>query len=92
VLIEESDMVPCGMLDGLASSLGGWTGSRVFLTTTGGTERPRELNDDSGLIFCGLSGREYNEEAPLDGALATGLEEVSDAIEPFDTKLNRLAD
>jgi hypothetical protein len=87
-----SGSVPRRASDGSTASLGGWICGRVFLTTTGGTERPRELIDDSGLILCEVSGRAYNEVAALDDALAIGLEEASDAKEPFDAKLNRLAD
>lgn len=71
------------------ASFRGCGGARVFFTTTGGMEWPRELIDESGLTLWEVPGR-----GPTDGALlgtAVRDEEFSDVTDPvLDARLRRL--
>lgn len=71
---------------------------RVFLTTTGGIEWPRELIEESGLTLAELGGR-IGLVDDIDGALpwtldlSVGNAGVSADTEPvFEARLNRRAD
>ena len=53
---------------GFGASFRGCGGARVFFTTTGGIELPRELIDESGLTLCEVPGLWDIVIGPFDGA------------------------